>query len=275
MPSNHLILCRPLLLLPSIFPSIRVFSNESALRIRWPKYWKFQLQHQSFQWTLRKQYIPMYIYYFSHKWPKYWSTMEGQKVSGLALLTRLELESWGLCSKLWNFSNFPDVSWIQIYRSGACNLLNSGQRWALTKNWPAFFVAMRLSPHWVSLHLPGNHILNTHVTVWLAQKEHWLLYAVESSSSLHPQWVSFWASPHGTWYPVMPFSPPKSPPSLLTYPPFPFVSTPQGRYHRCPHRVEFITLFPLRLTSVTVCAKAFFILWLFLFIPQPHPFPNS
>ena len=41
MPSNHLILCRPLLLLPSIFPSIGVFSNESALHIRWPKYWSF------------------------------------------------------------------------------------------------------------------------------------------------------------------------------------------------------------------------------------------
>ena len=41
MPSNHLILCWPLLLLPSIFPSIRVISNESALRIRWPKYWSF------------------------------------------------------------------------------------------------------------------------------------------------------------------------------------------------------------------------------------------
>ena len=41
MPSNHLILCRPLLLLPSIFPSIRVFSNESALHTRWPKYWSF------------------------------------------------------------------------------------------------------------------------------------------------------------------------------------------------------------------------------------------
>ena len=41
MPSNHLILCRPLLLLPLIFPSIRVFSNESALHIRWPKYWSF------------------------------------------------------------------------------------------------------------------------------------------------------------------------------------------------------------------------------------------
>ena len=41
MPSNHLILCRPLLLLPSIFPSIRIFSNESTLPIRWPKYWSF------------------------------------------------------------------------------------------------------------------------------------------------------------------------------------------------------------------------------------------
>ena len=42
MPSNHLILCRPRLLLPSIFPSIRVFSNESVLCIRWPKYWSFR-----------------------------------------------------------------------------------------------------------------------------------------------------------------------------------------------------------------------------------------
>ena len=41
MPSNHLILCHPLLLLPSVFPSIRVFSNESVLQIRWPKYWSF------------------------------------------------------------------------------------------------------------------------------------------------------------------------------------------------------------------------------------------
>ena len=41
MPSNHLILCRPLLLLPSIFPNIRVFSNESALHIKWPNYWSF------------------------------------------------------------------------------------------------------------------------------------------------------------------------------------------------------------------------------------------
>ena len=47
MPSNHLILCHPLLLLPSIFPSIRVFSNESALHIRWPKYWSFSFSISS------------------------------------------------------------------------------------------------------------------------------------------------------------------------------------------------------------------------------------
>ena len=57
MPSNHLILCRPLLPLPSIFPRIRVFSNESALRIRWPKYWSFSFNiiphFLSFRWTLK------------------------------------------------------------------------------------------------------------------------------------------------------------------------------------------------------------------------------
>ena len=47
MPSSHLSLCHPLLLPPSIFPSIRVFSNESALRIRWPKYWSFSFSISS------------------------------------------------------------------------------------------------------------------------------------------------------------------------------------------------------------------------------------
>ena len=55
MPSKHLVLCRPLLLLPSIFPSIRVFSNESLLCIRWPKYWAFK--HESFQWIFRTDFL--------------------------------------------------------------------------------------------------------------------------------------------------------------------------------------------------------------------------
>ena len=48
MPSNHLVLCLPLLLLPSVFLSIRVFSNQSALRIRWPKYWSFSFSISPF-----------------------------------------------------------------------------------------------------------------------------------------------------------------------------------------------------------------------------------
>ena len=56
MPSNHLILCHPLLLLPSVFPSIRAFSNESVLCIRWPKY-ELQLKHQSFQWILKTDFL--------------------------------------------------------------------------------------------------------------------------------------------------------------------------------------------------------------------------
>ena len=52
MPSNHLILCHPLLLLPSIFPSIRVFSNESALCIRWPKYWSFSISENSSEYSV-------------------------------------------------------------------------------------------------------------------------------------------------------------------------------------------------------------------------------
>ena len=51
MPSNHLIFCHPLLLLPSVFPSIQVFSNESVLCIRWPKYWSF-----SFSFSLSNEY---------------------------------------------------------------------------------------------------------------------------------------------------------------------------------------------------------------------------
>ena len=59
MPSNHLILCRPLLLLPPIFPSIRVFSNESAHRIRWPKYWRF-----SFSISPSKEYLGLISFRF-------------------------------------------------------------------------------------------------------------------------------------------------------------------------------------------------------------------
>ena len=64
MPSNHLILCHPLLPLPSIFPSIRVFSSESVLHIRWPKYWSFQLQDQAFQWIFRTDFLKDWLVWY-------------------------------------------------------------------------------------------------------------------------------------------------------------------------------------------------------------------
>ena len=57
MSSNHLILCHPFLFLPSIFPSIRVFSNELILHIRWTKILEFQFQPQSFQWIFRVDFL--------------------------------------------------------------------------------------------------------------------------------------------------------------------------------------------------------------------------
>ena len=60
MRSNHLILCHPLLLLPTVFPSIRVFSNESALCIRWPKYWSFSFsmsRSSEYQWLFRVDFV--------------------------------------------------------------------------------------------------------------------------------------------------------------------------------------------------------------------------
>ena len=73
MPSNHLILCRPLLLLPSIFPSIRVFSNESALRIGWPKYWSFSFnispsnEHPGLL-SFRMDWLDLLLVYLANNW---------------------------------------------------------------------------------------------------------------------------------------------------------------------------------------------------------------
>ena len=73
MPSNHLILCRPLLLLPSIFPSIRVFSNESALRIGWPKYRSFSFsispsnEHPGLI-SFRMDWLDLLLVYLADNW---------------------------------------------------------------------------------------------------------------------------------------------------------------------------------------------------------------
>ena len=83
MPSNHLILCRPLLLLPSIFSSIRVFSNESALRIRWPKH------------CTKSNFIYVHIIFPNTMWTQTWSLPSLNFPFPLAHSTELDYkESW-------------------------------------------------------------------------------------------------------------------------------------------------------------------------------------
>ena len=84
MPSNHLILCHPLLLLPPIPPSIRVFSNESALRIRWPKYWSFSISPSNEY----SQFISFVIDCFDLLWSmdlKSLATPQFESINSLAL----------------------------------------------------------------------------------------------------------------------------------------------------------------------------------------------
>ena len=95
MPSNHLILCRPLLLLPSIFPSIKVFSNESALRIRWPKYWSF-----SFSISL-----PMNIQdWFPLGWTG-WISLQSKGLSRVFSTTVQKHQFFGAQLSLWSNSH--------------------------------------------------------------------------------------------------------------------------------------------------------------------------
>ena len=96
MPSNHLILCRPLLLLSSIFPSIKVFSSEPAVCVRWPKYWSF-----SFSW--------------------------------IGISAKMNIQGWfplcldllGVYSQCWNLSTFKFCFFIQIQSSSSFIKLNN------------------------------------------------------------------------------------------------------------------------------------------------------
>ena len=92
MPSSHLILCHPLLLLPSIFPSISVFSSESILHIRWPKYWNFSFSISPYEYSGLMDYMSIQILLLTHK-----DKGRGQKTNNI--LERVNYSSaWSLVS---------------------------------------------------------------------------------------------------------------------------------------------------------------------------------
>ena len=107
MPSNHLIPCRPLLLLPTIFPSIRVFSNESALHIRWPKYWSF-----SFSISSSNEYSGL-------KGHESWTIKKGPRIDTFELWCWRRLESPLDCKEIQPAHPEGNQPWIFIGRTDA------------------------------------------------------------------------------------------------------------------------------------------------------------
>ena len=108
MPSNHLILCRPLLLLPSIFPSIRVFSNVLALLIRWPKYWSFNFSISpssaySGLNSLRLHWFDLLLVQWDSQESSLASQFESNSSLALSLLCRPTFTSVHDCWKNRNF----------------------------------------------------------------------------------------------------------------------------------------------------------------------------
>ena len=110
MPSNHLILCHPVLLPPSIFPSIRVFSNESALHIRWPKYWSFMVH------VLLKPGLENFEHYFTSVWDAC-NCVVVWAFFGIAFLWDWN-ENWHF-PVLWSLLSFPNLLayWVQHFHS--------------------------------------------------------------------------------------------------------------------------------------------------------------
>ena len=101
VPSNHVILCHPLLLLPSIFPNIRVFSNESVLRVRWPKYWSFT----------STSVLPMNIQdRFPLGWTG-WITLQSKGLSRVFSNTTVQKHQF-FCTQLSLWSNSHIHTWL-------------------------------------------------------------------------------------------------------------------------------------------------------------------
>ena len=133
MPSNHFILCHPLLLLPSIFPSIRVFSSESAFHIRWPKYWGFRFSPSNEYSGL----ISFRIDWFdllavqgtlSNLSPFFSHPVLQNPVYFLFLASQSLLHPLYPSSQCWNHSflhhqwpTFHQVSWVDIFQSSSAS----------------------------------------------------------------------------------------------------------------------------------------------------------
>ena len=123
MPSNHLILCHSLLLMPSIFPSIRIFSNESALCIRWPKYWALAL-----------------CCYYKSCWKRFWTNFR---------ITLIQKYMFRMTLTLKDFNMIRRVIWSKAV-PGALTWTSEMSAWSLSKHSKSFNVYWILKPEFTS-----------------------------------------------------------------------------------------------------------------------------
>ena len=158
-PSNHLILCHPLLLLPSIFPSIRVFSNESALCIRWPKYWSF-----SFSINLSNEYSGLISFRIN------WFDLLAVQGTLKSLLQHHSSKS-----SILLHSTFFMVSLSHLYMT-ARKTISSVQFSHVTQSCPTLCNPMNLSMPGLPVHHQLPEFTQTHV--------HWVGDAIQPSHPL-------------------------------------------------------------------------------------------
>ena len=162
MPSKHLILCHPLLLLPSIFPNFRVFSNESALHIGWPKYWNFSFSSLLYldSWTWHCRFLCRIIFYSIRLYFHHHSHPQMNVISALA-------SHFILSGAISNFPPLFPTSILDTYQPGGL----------------IFWCHIFLPFHTV------HGVLTTRILVWFAIPSSRGLCFSELSTMTHPSWV--------------------------------------------------------------------------------------
>ena len=141
MPSNHLILCCPLLLLPSIFPSIRLFSSESALRIRWPKYWRF-----SFSISLSNEYSGLISFRIDPKPSQTQSCRPGLGLRGFKMAVGPSLALCPPLSPGLRSNSCPLTWWCYLTISSSVALFSFA---SIFRSFRVFFSELTLHIRWL------------------------------------------------------------------------------------------------------------------------------
>ena len=165
MPSNHLVLCHPLLFLPSIFPSTKVFSNESVLHIRWPKYWSFGFSispSNEYSGLISLKFFTFFKkYYFWFKWRTHSICIQTHTHTRVYLYGHTQQSKILYCFYLFILLTTPHGTWDLSSPAGMEPMLPALTAQSLSRQGrsPALFLNYVIAPpflHFLSLLLPSE-----------------------------------------------------------------------------------------------------------------------